>query len=278
MPTDQLSREETKDDAGTRVEKKPWWWRLSVFVLDHAWLLVGAIFALSVLLLVLGSLLGWNIEIPRWVQVVAGTAAISFLTVGLWVKKRTLDLLWDPSWIWVVNLSASETGKGGIYRWPSQQFRELSVEEGQLDWCNPTLAFARDVNLPESRLVGTWRGTLSDRELLLKIENIKECRGRLEEDAKRGFSIEAQAHSIIRVAAQRAVLRIVDTFERATLPDDGEALSREIDRALDSFDLDDHVRESFDDLEDEMPDLDDDLDAVRNGETNDVEQEAPADD
>jgi hypothetical protein len=279
MPDSDLSRSETADDSGTETPTKPAWWRASVFALDHIWTIVAVVSIGAVALLVAASMLGWNVDVPRPAQIIGLTATVSFLTVGRWIKTRTLELLWDPSHIWVVDLDAQEPRTGGVFRWPSQQFRELEVLEGQLDWLTPNLAVGKKVDLEAGTLHGTWRGTLTDRELLLKIENIKECRGRLEEDAKRGFSIEAQAHSIVRVAAKKAVLRIVHTFERSTLPDDGEALAAEIDDALEGFGVDDHIRTSFDDLEDEMPDdLDDELDAVRNGETNDAEKEASADD
>lgn len=213
-------------------------------------------------LFALSSILG--VDYPRSVEILALSGLLSLVLVGRPTANKARSLLWDPSYIWLVDIDARYT-KGGIFRVPGQRFREWSVTDGQLDWVSPQLAFTKNVDLEEQTLEGCWRGTLTDRELMRSLQAVEECRGQLEEDAKRGFAIEAQAFSIIRNATRKAVLRVVSTFERSTLPDEGDGLTEEIDSAIEQFGLERKIRETEDDEspESDVPgvriDLDDDL-------------------
>jgi len=57
-------------------------------------------------------------------------------------------------------------------------------------------------------------------------------------------AIEAQAFTIIRNATRKAVLRIVSTFERGSLPDEDEGLTDEIDSAIEQFGLERKIHET----------------------------------
>lgn len=216
---------------------------------------VIALFALSPIL---------GVNYPRSVKILTLSGLFSLLLVGRPTANKARSLLWDPSYVWLVDIDARYT-KGGIFRVPGQRFREWSVTEGQLDWVSPQLAFAKNVDLEERTLEGCWRGTLTDRELMRTLQAVEECRGQLEKDAKRGFAIEAQAFSIIRNATRKAVLRVVSTFERGTLPDEGDGLTEEIDSAIEQFGLERKIRQSEADEspESDVPgvriDIDDDL-------------------
>ncbi|MFC6976525.1 hypothetical protein ACFQL1_20490 [Halomicroarcula sp. GCM10025709] len=87
------------------------------------------------------------------------------------------------------------------------------------------------------------------------LQAVEECRGQLEEDAKRGFAIESQAFTIVRNATRKAVFRIVETFEKGTLPDEGESITEEIDGAVERFGLERLIRhaETDDSPESDVP-------------------------
>lgn len=197
-------------------------------------------------LIVSGLLLyvGFDPEIPRTVKVFF--LALALLSpAGYILGNYIVSLLWTTTYIYLVDLDAAETD-GAIYRFPFDTFREIETTDGQLDRVSPHFYIGKNVDLENLTVDGTWRGTLSDRELLRQLQKVEECRGILEDDAKRGFVIESQAWTIIRGATRKAVLSVVSTFERGSLPDDGNGINQEIDAALDQFDLDRHIRDETD--------------------------------
>lgn len=221
----------------------PWWYRAAMIVLEHAGTILGAMGLVGVV--AVGLL---DIDIPRWLMVSGIAAALTAPTFGRWSGQKAISLLWDPRYIWLIDLDATEQD-AAIYRAPSQKFRELTVTDGALDWVTPTLAIAKDVDLEEMTARGTWRGTYTDRKLLRSIDAVRELRGQLEDDARRGWTIETRAHSIIHHAVRREVLSVVSTFEKSTLPDDGNGLTEAINEALERWDIDRDIRRE-DDSED----------------------------
>lgn len=273
-PSRDLDREETADDSGTETPDRSRTYRLMAWLTDN---LVTVAAGLVLGGFVVASFLG--IEIPRNLRIIGLSGVASGLLVGRWTGQKATDLLWDPSYVWLVDLDARHR-VAALYRMPSQRFREWSVEDGDLDWATPELAFGKNID-PEDRTVeGVWRGTLTDRELMIALENVKRCRETLEKRAQKGDVFEATGFVIIRNAVSRVVQHVVKTFEQGTLPDDGEALDREINDALEEFgvtrSLDNLVEDDADPtndvagLEVDLADFDLDPDAY--------EQEAPADD
>lgn len=207
--------------------------------------------------------LGVDIEIPRQVQVFL-LAAVGLSPGAYMVGQYIVSLLWNPNYVYVLDIDAREID-GALYRFPYGTFKELEVVDGVLDQVTNSLYIGKNVDLENLTVEGTWRGTMSDRELLRSLQKIEECRGTLEEDAKRGFIIESQAWTIIRGATRSAVLSVVSTFERGTLPDEGEGINEEIDAALERFDLERQLRDenpdpSPEDVAESPEDLDVDLD------------------
>lgn len=184
-----------------------------------------------------------DVDVPRSVRLIGVVAAVTTPLVGRPAGKRVVGMLWDPSFVWLVDLDARRFD-AGIYRIPAQRFREWDVTDGSLDWVTPHLAFGKNVDLVNSTVEGCWRGTLSDRELMRSLQAVEECRGQLEDDAKRGFAIESQMWTIVRGATRQAVMRVVSTFERGTLPDEGEGITEEIDSAIEQFGLERKIRQT----------------------------------
>lgn len=219
--------------------------RVVRFLVDNSLLVLSA---LGLALFVYVGLTGK--DVPRSAQLIGISMFVWLPAVGRPVGKRVVSMLWDPSVVWVVDVDARYPGQAGIFAIPSDAWTEFETTDGSLDWVSPSLVFARNVDLEAKTVEGTWRGTLSDRELLTALSAVKECRETLEKDAKRGFAVESQAWTIVRSATRSAVREIVATFERGTLPDRGESIDDAIDDALDSWGLDRDLRgeSPFDDL------------------------------
>jgi hypothetical protein len=215
-------------------------------------ILVGAI------LLVLAAYVTVDWSLPRPVEVFT-FAFVLLLPVGYVVASYAVSLLWSPDYVYLLDIDAREID-GALFAFPRDSFQQMEVVDGDLDQLTPSLAIGKKVDLEAMTVKGTWRGTMSDRELLRALEKIDECRSQLEDDAKRGFAIETKAWSIIRNATRKAVLSVVDTFEAGTLPDDGDSIDDEIEAAIEKFDLDKKLRETNDGDTPEDS-LDDDLDA-----------------
>lgn len=204
-------------------------------------------------------LIGVDVSVPRRAKL----AAVAFgliVPYGFVAADYVTSLMPDPDWVWLVDLDARVVD-GALFRFPSDDFRELTVvgpsgepsRSYEMTDLSPFLKVGKNVDLEAMTVEGTWRGTLSDDDLLRALSKIEECRGSLEEKAQRGFTIETQAFSIIRNAARSCVLSVVRTFEEGTLPDQGESLADEVDRALEQYDLQDELSDL--DESDELGDL-----------------------
>lgn len=220
--------------------------RVMRFAVENMTLVVGGA---AVLVFVYAGILEYPVQ--RNHRVIGISAGLALMFIGRPVGKKVRSLLFDPRVIWLVDIDARIV-EGGIYRMPSQRFVEFEVVEGQVDWVSPDVAFCKNVDLEQRTLQGTWRGTLTDRELLRSLQAVDECRGQLEEDARRGFIVESQAFSIVHRATKNAVMSIVDTFERNSLPDEGVGISDAVESALDEHDVDTMFRRANIDKEPEQ--------------------------
>ncbi len=192
-------------------------------------------------------LIGYQPELPRF-WYVFGLAFLFLAPFGYVVGGKLKTLIVKPNDIWIVDIDARYSG-GALFQYPYKDFQELEIKDGEIDMASPNLAFAKDVHLSEQHCKGTWPASLSDRELLQERENIKILRGYLEDQAKKGFTLETQFFSIIRGATRDTVLEVVETFEKGSLPDKGKNLHDHVEKALEDHGFNDP-------LEDELGDLD----------------------
>ena len=249
---EEASAEETR--AGHQDQPDdPRWFRALVWLVVRGKYLLGSVALVAVaLLLVTGT------EIPRTAKIGGLAFVLSMLTVGRWTAGRAADLFDGPGWVWLVDVDLLDLDGAGIYRWPRPRWKEVEVVDGQLYWSSPNLAFGKNVDLDGQTVNGVWPGTLDDRELMIALSKVHELRNVLEEDAQRGFAIETQVFSIVRSATRQAVLSVVQTFEKSTLPDRGNSINESIDDAIEQFDLDRHIQNRDEDPLDDLdgPDLD----------------------
>ena len=90
--------------------------------------------------------------------------------------------------------------------------------------------------------------------MIAALETVFECRGDLEEQARRGFVIEKRFFSLLRNATRDEVKSVIRTFEEGTLPDDASSLRENIEAAVEDHGLSDRVKNEPDDF-DLSPDL-----------------------
>ncbi|WP_256545748.1 hypothetical protein [Halobellus inordinatus] len=238
---EEATAEETRT-GHTDQPDDPRWFRALVWLVVRGKYLLGA-----AALVVFAVLIATGTSVPRTVRIGTIAFIVSTFTVGRWTAAKTLDLIDGPGWVWLVDVDLLDLDGAGIYRWPRPRWKEVEVVDGQLYWSSPSLAFGKNVDLEANTVEGVWPGTLNDRELMIALSKVHELRNVLEEDAQRGFAIETQVFSIVRSATRQAVLSVVQTFEKSTLPDRGESINQAIDDAIEQFDLDRHIRDRDDD-------------------------------
>lgn len=260
---DDLGRRGLQQETGTANPTHSRTFRVFRWIADFGFLRFVVVAAVGGLL-VLAGLGAVGVlpdgELPRSLHIAVLFAAVLAAPADLLAARPVRSWLWDPKPVYVVDV-ALDTESGALWEFSGQGLQELEVVDGSLHWVTPQLVFAKNYEPDAMRIRGTWPGSMSDRELLIAREKLKELRGRLERDAKHGFALRAQFATIVRSAAARATMRVVETFERGTLPDEGESLHEEIDAALDAFDVDgtlelDSSEDGTESDVDEMPDLD----------------------
>jgi hypothetical protein len=202
---------------------------------------------------------GFDVTIPRFWYVFA-LAAAALSPLGFFVGQKVTSWLYNPSWVYLIDLDARVL-EGGIFRLPLEDFRDLQVLDGEefinstyeLTQLSPNLYVGKQVDLKDMTVVGTWRGTLDDRDLARALRAVHECRGQLQNDAQRGFILETSAFTVVRRATRNTVERVIEVFEDGSLPDSGDGIGRAIDQELEEFGL---VDDADADLEDLVDDLD----------------------
>ncbi|PHQ38023.1 hypothetical protein DJ69_13890 [Halorubrum persicum] len=211
---------------------------------------------------IIAMITGFGVSVPRF-WYVAGITALLVSPLGWMTGSKVVSWLYNPSFVWLIDLDARVL-EGGIYRLPPDDFREMDVLDGDefinasysLTQLSPSLYVGKQVDLEDMTVVGTWRGTLDDRELTRALRAVHECRGQLQEDAQRGFILEASAFTVVRRATRNTVKSVIELFEDGSLPDSGDGIGKAIDKELEEFGLDDPAGDDLADLVDDQ-DLDD---------------------
>ncbi|WP_159899194.1 hypothetical protein [Salinirussus salinus] len=190
--------------------------------------------------------LGFTPEIPRPL-VLGGVIIGIFLAIGrILVGPYISTILPDPDWTYLVDLEVTDPDSGALYRLPPGSLDEWEVTEYSLD--NPVtgLYFAKDVDVEERTLRGTWRGEYSDRELLAAFTRIQEQRENLKEDAEVGFTLRRMMPVIVRGLVKQESRKVQQAVEEFSLPD-GLTIQQAMDRLVDS--TDDLDPDDLDDLD-----------------------------
>ena len=241
-----------RDQPKTRPEPPRY-----VELLDAARARTPELVAISLAVVGVSMIVGFDLDVPRFWYVFA-VAAAGLSPLGFLVGGKVVSWLYNPQWVYLIDLDARVLD-GGVFRLPVDDFRDLQVLDDDefvnstydLTQLSPNLYVGKQVDLEDMTVVGTWRGTLDDRELTRALRAVHECRGQLQDDAQRGFILETSAFVVVRRATRNTVERIVELFEDGSLPDSGEGIDRAIDQELESFGLDDASDSDLSDLVDD---------------------------
>lgn len=249
-------------NLNVKPDEMSWGKLIFVGVMSRFWT-IATLFSIVVLL---GLWFDFLPPLPREAQLLALIAP--FGIVAGWAAGTKAEPGDSTQYHYLIDVEVPGNvgDKGALYELAEADFRELEVLEDSLEDWSPFLHVGKGVHIEELVVEeGTWAAAMDDRELMTAAAKLSELRGQLEKDAKKGFVLETNAFIIIRGATQAAVRRIVETFEKGTLPDDGDGLNERIDEALDRFDLgnaEDAVKgDPLEELDFDLEDvLDDDLD------------------
>ncbi|WP_224447011.1 hypothetical protein [Haloprofundus salilacus] len=184
--------------------------------------------------------------VPRWAKLFLVTALL-ISPLGVIVGSYITGLLYDPNYVYLLDVDAARFD-GALYQFPYESFIEIEVLDGKLDDVASNLYIGKNVDIEAMTVEGTWRGSMTDRELLTAVTKIWEFRYLLEPDAREGFKLNTSLWGIVRSATVDTTLHVIDTFEKGSLPDEGHGIEQAVDRVLEEYDVDRSVQEEMKDV------------------------------
>lgn len=223
------------------------------FLTQNFWRLVGIALIGAAVLLYFDVQL--PTEPPRWAHTVFWTAVLGS-PLAYVLASKTVEMLFDPYGVILLDIDARDKDVA-IYNIPEKRWQEVTVTDGDVMRLEAaqTVYSGRNFDPEELTVEGTWRGSMNDYELLQEQAKITQLRGRLTNQAKRGFAIETHAWMVVRSAVQDAVRSVTKTFEAGTLPEGGDSINRAIEAAIDGFDFDNLSEAEPDDEPEEVTEL-----------------------
>jgi hypothetical protein len=239
----------TAESAVGRGENQDRWTRLLIELTKRIHIITaGVAIALGIVLLVL------DVDLGRSEGIILGTLVLGALAFGYPAGSKAASLLGGPQLMWLVDVDLLDQDGAGVYSCPTTAWAEWDVVEDELWWATPNLAFGQNVDLENQTVEGCWPGTVPEPVLMRSLAYLRYNRSVLEQKAKRGEHIETNAFGMLRSATAEEVKQVVSTFERGTLPDDGEAFHSEVDKVLREYGLDDDLARPADESDDDADD------------------------
>ena len=184
---------------------------------------------------------------------VALTAALGGFALGYKLFAPTIiDMLYTEDVVWIEELNPIQL-ETQYKKWkiPRARLPEITWVKTP-DKVNSILGdvyIVEHFNRANLTATGVDRGSLQGRELIIYEEKVREIRQELEHEANEGTILKVRARSIIRQAVRDIVMEIFSVIETEGIFG-GDNISRIIDRAVDSLDIDEYV-ETVDDGEQE---------------------------
>lgn len=180
---------------------------------------------------------GWPNVSPALVAVVAVVAA----AVGgaLFAFRRLVDLLYRDQWVYLMDVDARDRDVA-VYRLNPEAFGELTVLNGELFEADARypVRFCRHYRPQENVCEGTWRGSVSDLELIQERERIDAVRNELEEWGRQGLETRMKLPDIVRSALRSISTDMVRGYEDMTVYS-GERIEEAVTSALSEYELPD---------------------------------------
>lgn len=201
----------------------------------------------------LGGLAVAEANIPQQYKTFYVTSIIGALIMYA-PAKRLVNWLYDPNVIYMVELKA-EGDEIALWKFFPQQFQNLKVLENSLDQFTSAegeIYVCREYDPDNNVAWGTWRGSLSGLELMKAKDKIKEIRGSLEKEAKKGMRVNIQRGSIVRKALNKILGEFAQEYESATIYG-GELIEEAMNEVIEEKNLETHEKKESEKEPQETP-------------------------
>jgi hypothetical protein len=217
---------------------------------------------------------GYEPEMPRFVKLYLLTGLIG-AALAYVPAQKIVEYLYSPSYTYLLDVS-SEGNDITLWKLPPELWRDLSVNAGELFRLRAAvpvwecLAYAPPgetetyhtetadgepvtVELEDNACLGTWRGSVTDYELIQDRNKIAEIRHILEPMSQETLKYRVMQNGIVRRALRAIVMQFVASYESETIYS-GDEIEKSVERALkhwsvDGSDTDKHEERQEDDTE-----------------------------
>ncbi|WP_436934091.1 hypothetical protein [Halovenus marina] len=200
--------------------------------------------ATALLSLLVGGVLLWVYGLPSLPSVPESVQAAALATIGAGALGyvpawAALNRLHNPPKRHIVVPGLKEDADPGMWELTPNDFAELTVEDGELyEWPgtkHPT--YEVEAFDPEQlHAVATWRGSVTDSELIREQERIEQIRGKLEQRARERDVLEVRGKSLVRQAVMEERRTFLEEYDRVALLD-AETYDRKLEEVLEETDL-----------------------------------------
>jgi hypothetical protein len=248
---------------------KPWT-KAVYWLKTHIALVAAALLAVSgVAFYFLGGMPEFVTDPPTWARVVAaGGVAGALLSWS--PAERVVNWLFQVQYVYFLDVDPLSRDVS-LYELTPRAFALTEVVEGEINPLSAKHRLYGVTNFDKEELTceGTWRGSVSDLELVADREEIEDIRQKLEKDAQKGIAHRVREPSIIRRSVDKITTALVVSFE-SSLVANGEEIQNAVEEVLDDhIDLDTDTDgtesdpEEVVDAEELREDLEEELDDVR---------------
>ncbi|PTD94505.1 hypothetical protein C9439_02220 [archaeon SCG-AAA382B04] len=192
---------------------------------------------LALLFAFIGGIAIATADVPQQFKVFYVTSVIGAMVMYI-PGKRLVRWLYDPKLIYVLELKA-EGEELALWEFFPNQFKDLTIKTHSLDQFTSAMGeiyVCRKYDPEKNEAHGTWRGSMSDIELMRYKEKIREIRGVLLRMAKEGQKVRSQLPSIVINAQNKIQAEFIEKFEKDSIYK-GEKISEAIDESLREMDL-----------------------------------------
>ncbi|OUJ18599.1 Protein gp31 of His2 family of spindle-shaped halovirus [Methanonatronarchaeum thermophilum] len=169
---------------------------------------------------------------PQYITVFYLTLLIGSLITVIPATKL-IDWLIEPQNKYILQLGM-EKGDLGLWKLQNHQHQEIKVIEGSLHrekTSKAELIICQKFDPKTMEAVGTWRGSVSNIELLRNKEQIKEIRKHLEKMAQKGIKTRIRMPSMVRDAVNQITMEMAAHIERETIYN-GEIVNQIVERTI----------------------------------------------
>lgn len=202
------------------------------------------IFFIAIFLFTFGIVVT-NARFSRYFKVFLVTLLVTGVVAYVPAKKLVNWIYSEPRTLLLQLKAEQEDDEIKLWEFTPRLWEKVEVVEGSLNTAkikDGDLYICRSFDPVTLEARGTWRGSVSDLELIRNREKIREIRNELENLAKQGIRTRIQVTSIVRRAVNQIIAKIASSIEEETLHK-GEEIKKSINKEVKEIDLERNVKE-----------------------------------